>query len=78
MLKLSLCDYNDAHILVKGAITITGLDAGTAAKQADERDKGAVFKNWTPFTKCISQINNTQVDDTQIFDVIIPIYNRIQ
>ena len=33
------------------------------AGQADERDKGAAFKNYAPFTNCISEINNTQVDN---------------
>ena len=26
MLKCSLCDYSDAHILVKGKITVTGAE----------------------------------------------------
>ena len=44
MLKSSLCDYSDAYILVKGAITITGAGADAGARQADERDKGVAFK----------------------------------
>ena len=63
MLKSSLCDYSDAYILVKGTITINGRGADAAAGQADERDKGAAFKNCAPFTNCISEINNTQVDN---------------
>ena len=58
MLKSSLCDYSDAYILVKGKITITGARDDVAARQADERDKGKVFKNCAPFTNCISEINN--------------------
>ena len=45
MLKSSLYDHSDAYILVKGKITITGAGDDTAARQADERDKGAAFKN---------------------------------
>ena len=45
MLKSSLCDYSDAYILVKGRITITGAGADAAARQADERNKGVIFKN---------------------------------
>ena len=63
MLKSSLCDYSDAYILVKGTITINGRGADAAAGQADERDKGAAFKNYAPFTNCKSEINNTQVDN---------------
>ena len=43
MLKSSLCDYNDAYILVKGKITITGAGDDAAARKADERDKGVAF-----------------------------------
>ena len=32
MLKSSLCDYSDAYILVKGAITITGEGNDAAAR----------------------------------------------
>ena len=59
MLKSSLCDYSDAYILVKGKIKITGRGADAAARQADERDKNAAFKNCASFTNCISEINNT-------------------
>ena len=45
MPKSSLCDYSDAYILVKGRITITGAGADAAARQADERNKGVIFKN---------------------------------
>ena len=48
MLKSSLCDYSDAYILLNGRITIIGAEDNAAARQADERDKGAVFKNFAP------------------------------
>ena len=51
MLRSNLCDYADAYILVKGAITITGARNDEATKRADERDKGVTFKNCAPFTK---------------------------
>ena len=44
MLTSSLCDYTDAYILVKGKITITGEGDDAAARQADERNKGVIFK----------------------------------
>ena len=52
MLKSSLCDNSDAYILVKGTITITGVGDDAAARQADERNKGVIFKNYAPFIKC--------------------------
>ena len=78
MLKSSLCDYSDAYILVIGRITITGAGNDAAARQADERDKGIEFKNCAPFTNCISEINNTQVDNAKDIDIVMPIYNLIE
>ena len=78
MLKSSLCDYSDAYILVKGTITITGAGDDAAARQADERDKGVAFKNCAPFTNCISEINNTQVDNAKDIDIVMPMYNVIE
>ena len=78
MLKSSLCDYSDAYILVKGKITIIGRGADVAARQADERDKGVAFKNCAPFTNCISEINNTQVDNAKDIDIVMPMYNLIE
>ena len=78
MLKSSLCDYSDAYILVKGKITITGEGADAAARQADERDKGVAFKNCAPFTNCISEITNTQVDNAKDIDIVMPMYNLIE
>ena len=78
MLKSSLCDYSDAYILVKGTITINGAGADAAARQADERDKGVAFKNCTPFVNCISEINNTQVENAKDIDIVMPMYNLIE
>ena len=91
MLKSSLCDYSDACILVKGKITIA-VNAGPepdranprtaaqllAARQADERDKGVAFKSCAPFTNCISEMNNAQVDNTKHIDIVILVYNLIE
>ena len=78
MLRSNLCDYADAYILVKGTITITGTGADAAARQADERNKGVTFKNCAPFTKCISRINNTDIDNAQDIDIVMPMYNLIE
>ena len=48
MLKSNLCDYSDAYIPVKGRLTVTGVRADAAARQADERNKGVIFKNCDP------------------------------
>ena len=78
MLRSSLCDYADAYILVKGTITITGAGNDAAARQADERNKGVIFKNCAPFTKCISKINYTEIDNAQDIDIVMPMYNLLK
>ena len=71
MLKSSLCDYCQAYILVKGKITINGAGDDVAARQAHEREKGVAFKNCPPFTNCISEINNTQIDNAKDIDIVM-------
>ena len=78
MLKYSLCDYSYIYILVKGRITITEAGDDAAERQADERDKGAAFKNCAPFTNCISEINNTQIDNAKDTDIAMPMYDWIE
>ena len=78
MLKSNLCDYSDAYILVKGKITITGAGDNAAARQADETGEGVAFKNCAPFTNCISEINNTQIDNAKDIDIVMPMYDLIK
>ena len=78
MLKSSLCDYSDGYILVKGTITINGRGADDVARRADERGKGVSFKNCAPFINCITEINNTQIDNAKDIDIVMPIYNLIE
>ena len=78
MIQSSLRDFADVYILVKEGITITGERADAAARQADERNKSAAFKNCAPFTNCITEINNTQVDNAKDVDILMPMYNLIE
>ena len=78
ILRPNLCDYADAYILVKGTIIIKGVENDDAAKRLDERNKGVVLKNCAPFTKCISRINNTDADNAQDIDIVMPMYNLIE
>ena len=71
----SSCDYIDVCdvCILNGTITI--------AKETDAAqnnvNKKVIFKNCAPFTKCISRINNTLVDDALDIDVVMPMYNLI-
>ena len=49
-----------------------------AAKQLDERNKSAIFKNCAPFTKCISRKNGAEIDNAQDIDTVMPRYNLIE
>ena len=75
MLRSSFCDYSDTYILIKWRITITGKGADAAARQADERDKGVIFKKCAPFISCKSEIYNTETDNAKNIDKVMPMYN---
>ena len=78
ILRSNLCDCADSYTLVKGTITITGEGDKAAAERADERDKGVTFKNCVSFTKCISRINYTDIDNAHDIDIVIPMYNLVE
>ena len=78
MLRSSLCDYADAYVLVQGTITITGAGDDASARREDKRNKDVIFKNCAPFTKCISKINDTEIDNAQDIDIVIPMFNLIK
>ena len=67
VLKSNLCDYNNAYILVRGDITVT------AAPQIQ-----VAFKNCAPFTKCITNIDGTTIDDPDNLVLVMKIYNLIE
>ena len=66
-LKPNLCDYNDAHILARGDITVIAAPATQVS-----------FKNYAPFTKCITEIDGTTIDDAENLDSVMPMYNLIE
>ena len=76
MLKSSLCDYSDAYIHVKGTITVNNSAVAPAA--ANNANRKVIFKNCAPFTICISEINNKQVDNAKDTDIVMPMYNLIE
>ena len=76
MLKPSLCIYSDAYILVKGTITVNNTAAADA--DANKTNKKSIFKDFDTFITCISETNNTQVDNAKDIDIVIHIYNLIE
>ena len=39
-----------------------------------KRNKKLTFENNAPFRSCISKINNTFIDNTEDFDIVIPMH----
>ena len=78
MLRTSLCDYSDTYILKSRTITITGAGNSDAGRRLDEINKGVFFKKCVPFSDCISEINNNQIDNAKYIDVVMPIYDLIE
>ena len=76
MLRSSSCNYSDAYILVKWNITVNNTAAAGAA--ANNTNKKVIFKNCASLTKSISKINNTQIDNAEYTDIVMPMYNLIE
>ena len=76
LLRSSLCDYSEAYILVKRNITFNNTAGAGAAP--NNINKKVIFKNCAPFTNCISKINNTQIDNVEYIDIVMPMYNLIE
>ena len=62
MLRSSLCDYSDTYIILVSA-TITVPNN---------------VRNYWPFTNCISEIDNTQIDNAEDINIVMPMYNSIE
>ena len=76
MLKSSLCDYSDAYILFKGTITVNNTAA--AGADANNTNKKVIFKKCAPFTNCVSEINNAQVNNAKDIDILMLMYDLIE
>ena len=69
MLRSDLCDFSYAYIVVKRTITLTKPNGRGII---DIINRSLTFKNNTPFTNCISKINNVDLD------VVMPMYNLLE
>lgn len=70
--------YSDAFFLAKGNITVVRAGVDDAAQTTDRNSKQAIFKNYARFTECITERNNTQVDNVNNLDAVMMIYNLIE
>ena len=68
VIKPSLCDYSDAYILATRDIKVAGIAAST----------NVAFKNSAPLARCVTHINDEQVETAENLDIIMPMYNLIE
>ena len=66
VIKLNLCDYSDAYILVTGNI------------QNKPANSVVAFKNCAPFRTCDITINDDHVEKAEDLDVVLPKYNLLE
>ena len=57
-------------MLESGTITITALAAGRGNNGIH-----VLFRNCAPFTDCMSEISNSQIDNAKNIDVVMPMYS---
>ena len=68
----SSCDYSDAYIPVSAIITVPNIAAAS-------NRKNIIINNFAPFANCISEINNTRIDnEKKKRDIVMPMYNLIE
>ena len=67
VLKSSLCDYSDAYIRPKGNVTVNNQQLQVLIKIIQ-----------IAYTNCMSQINNTQIDNAKDTDIVMSMYNLIE
>ena len=56
-MRSNLCDYSDAYILVK--VTISVPNTAAQGEAVNNTNKKVIFKNFAPFTICITKANKT-------------------
>ena len=75
-IKSSLCGYSDSCILVKGTIAISNMTAAEAT--VNNTYKKVILKNCASLNDCITENNNTQVDDATRIDGVMTTFNLIE
>ena len=60
--RSDLCNFSDAHIVVKSVIAVTNPDDA-------KRNKAVAFKNTAPFITCISKNSGEQIDNAEGLDL---------
>ena len=78
-LNLKLQCYCQVYVIIVMYIYLfKGLYQAQAGYNPNNGNEKVVFKNYPPFTDCMSEINNTQIDNAKHVHVIMLLYNLIQ
>ena len=67
-IESSFCDYSDAYTLLTGNITVTANNLATQV----------IFKNCAPFENCFTEIDGTLIDEADLINITMPMYNLIE
>ena len=68
VIKTNLCDYSDAYNLVTG---------NTAVVNGNNNTK-VCFKNYSPFIRCVTHLNDESVKTIENLDLVMNLYNLIE
>ena len=63
------------YLLKEPTIILNTAAQGAAVKNTNKK---VAFKNSAPFTSCITEMNNPQVDNTDNINTVMPMYNLIE
>ena len=67
VIKPNLCDFSDAYVLVTRNIAVVNGNNNTSV----------CFKNCSPFTRCVTHLNDEHVEMSENLYLIINLYNLI-
>ena len=68
VIKPNLSDYSDSYILVTGNIAVVNGNNNTSV----------CFKNCSPFTRCITHLNDEHLETADNLDIVVNLCNLIE
>ena len=76
MIKSILCDKSDPYLLINGSMSASN----TAAAYDDINNNKIkeITKNCVPLEKCITEINDSQINNAQNIDVVMPMFKLLE
>ena len=72
-----LCDYSDSYILLTGNTAVTGTTAA-AGDNPIRRNQPLTTATQAAFKTCTTELNDTFVDEADVINIAMPMYNLIE